>query len=153
MTTSPLVKYAVWFSSDKLSEENIADIFSTLWHETWEHWNLPPIEGMEDESADSEFLAELDRDSKRLTDWSQSTWVQLGHMFYLLLTESHLSPGDICGWIRHKNLIGAQDEVVVIPIATDSYIPWQGLLDKQISQKIGNWQKIHEVVLISRPTK
>ncbi len=138
METSKLVTYAVWFGSDALTDRQISQAFFELWEETWIHWNLPP--------TSIEIDAEINEDDRFFEGW-----LKVGRGFYLLLAESHCSPGDICGFIKGNKLIGDDDEVVAIRIDTDYSIPHQGLADPKARQKIAKWQaQATRLYLVSR---
>lgn len=153
MTISTLNEYAICFLSNSIPEDRIRDIFSSLWKNTWENWNLPAVDGLGQD--DDVFVAELDRDLKRLDAWTQNAWIQLGPRFYLLMTGSHCSQGDICGWIKGNNLIAEEDEVIAIPIDPERYIPSQGFRDFRTTQtRIDSWRaRAKNERLVERPTR
>lgn len=153
MTISTLNEYAICFLSNSITEERIRDIFSALWKDTWEYWNLPGDDGLG--QNDDVFNAEIDRDLERLDAWTQNAWLQLGGRFYLLMTEHHWSSGDICGWIRGNNLISEEDDVVAIPLDPEKHIPTQGFRDfRATQQKIHSWRgRAKNERLVERPKR
>lgn len=139
MASSQLVTYAIWFGSDTLTERQISRAFFDLWEETWKVWNLPPTSNENDQEIidDDRFF---------------EPWFKVGRCFYLLLAESHCSPGDICGFIKGNGLIGDGDEILAIRVDMDWYIPHQGLLDPNARQKIAKWQsQASRLQLVRRP--
>jgi len=69
-----------------------------------------------------------------------SPWVKVGKGFYLLHTESHWSPGDVCGYLKGRNHLEPDDELIAIKIDPTSYIPDQGLLNREIGKKLNQWK-------------
>jgi hypothetical protein len=119
MNTSTIVSYAVWISMSN-SRNKIDTGFRALWDDILKYWELRSY-GYSDTS---EF----------------EPWLKVGNAFYLLHTESHCSPGDICGFLKGNKLFDPEDEIVAVRIDPKWYIPHQGLSDKKASAKLAKWK-------------
>lgn len=141
MEKSDLVPYAIWFESDSLNDIKIENSLSALWEETWKCWRFP---------LDVMIKADADCD-----DYKQAIepWVKAGNSLYFLLTESHWSPGDICGFLKLRKFLDEEDQVVAIKIDQNSYIPHQGLTNKELVRHIHTWRnQTNSLYLVRRNT-
>lgn len=147
---SEIVCYAVWVSMPNPSNQKIEKAFHSLWDDTFKYWELcshSDAERRAHEEAGMPVEAEF-----------FSPFMQIGNDFYLLLTGSSWSPGDICGFLKGKNtkgekLLAAEDEVVTIRMDKKYYIPHQGLRDDTASKKLAKWKGQAEQFYLARRSR
>lgn len=72
-------------------------------------------------------------DMSNLDDYTP--YIQLSDNYFLLVIESHWTPGDICGMIKGNRWIDEDESVMAIAMKEDAYIPPHGLSD-EINRKI-----------------
>ena len=60
-------------------------------------------------------------------------YIQLADNYFLMVIESHWTPGDICGLIRGKRLIDTDESVMAIAMMKDAYVPHHGLAGRLVS--------------------
>ena len=131
MNTSNIVSYAVWVSMPNPSNK-IETGFRALWDETLKYWKL--------------------RSHGCLDTPKFEPWLKVGNEFYLLNTESHCSPGDICGFLKGNKWFDPEDEVVAVRMDPEWYIPHQGLCDDKSSTIFANWKgQAEHYYLVRRP--
>jgi hypothetical protein len=119
---SSVISYAVWFRLSPPHSDKIQRLFSELRRVTAKTWTL---------STDL-------RPPTKFGDW-----FRVGDDFYLLHTQEHWSEGDICGHIRHFNLIGPAEEVMAVRIDRPEHwgLPAHGLLDPTAQSEMYEWQE------------
>lgn len=123
MDTRKLKSYAVWFSTQNTAI--IENALNSLWANIADQYQIVSEEGHEPSAFEP--------------------WLKIGKNFYLLHTEAHWSPGDVCGLLRFRKLIPAHDECMAIAISKEWYLPNHGLQNNNhASSKLFDWKNQSE---------
>lgn len=122
--TSDIVSYVIWFGmpnqDSDAANKKIEYGLRSLWEATHRHWDLVSPTG---------------KDPAQFEPYKK-----VGTGLYLLHTEYHWSPGDVCGFLKSGHLTGAGDEVIAIVIDQNHYIPWHGLSDRNARATLNKWK-------------
>ena len=82
-------------------------------------------------------------DMSNLDDYTP--YIQLSDNYFLLVIESHWTPGDICGMIKGNRWIDESESVMAIAMKENAYIPHHGLSQRMVSKvDVKAWESIHQ---------
>lgn len=78
-------------------------------------------------------------------------YIQLSDNYFLLVIESHWTPGDICGMVKGNRWIDENESAMAIAMMKDAYIPPHGLSDEMKRHvDVRKWEQTHNNLSYSR---